>query len=148
MDKNKLMTAALMRILNDTGSQGDLGDLLGNIKAMKGARRPKNSDGEYEDEWITINIPSAPQQPDTTIRQGTMLINYYKKNYSSGNAYVEKLCPVGARIEKLFHDKPLEVNDYNIYNMAVEDTMGPLYDPDDPDEHFTSTIIRFNLIGE
>ena len=147
MNKNTLMTAALIRILNDKGQSGDLGDLLDNIRAIKGARRPKSGE-QVVNPWITINIPSAPQDPDYKIVTGTMLINFYADNYSGGNANVELLCPIAERIEYLFDDEPLEVNDYNVFNMVVEETMGPLWDSDDPDEHFTSTRIRFNLIGE
>lgn len=142
MDKDKLYTAVLIRLISDTGEEGSLEDLLGNIKAIKGARRPTS----LSNPAITINAPSTPRDPDYKTTNGTLLINIYADDYSSGNANVELLCPVADRIVQLFDDKPLEIEGYNNYNLVVLEPSGPLRDPSYPEEHFMSVRIRFNIL--
>ncbi|MFW6327553.1 MAG: hypothetical protein ACOC2F_04505 [Bacteroidota bacterium] len=151
MDKNDILTAAALRIINDEGDYDEDGnktadgikDLVDDMRVIKGPRKPENVD-----EAITINLPSFPKNPDTTQYNGTMLINYYYPNYSSGNANVEQLTPVAARIDDLFHDDLLDIDGYKNYNLATNEPLGPLYDPDDPEEHFMSVRINIGIIEE
>ncbi|AZO96134.1 hypothetical protein [Halocella sp. SP3-1] len=142
MDINLLLEATRLRIAGDTDTgEQDLGQLLTTIKAIKGARRPDS----MANPCITINAPSAPQDEDYKTINGTLIINVFADNHNSGNANIELLTPVAARIEYLFDDKPLTIEGYNNYNLVVQETMGPLWDSDDPDEHFMNTRIKFNL---
>lgn len=95
---------------------------------------------------FTVNAPSAPMNPDTTQYNGTILINFYADNYESGNANIELMGPVAERVVDIFHDKPFTFDNYDNYNLAVDEPMGPLYDSDDPNEHFMSIRINFGLI--
>lgn len=150
MDKNELLTAVVSRLFNDKNMDDidDLGDLLGltsggniEIPIIKG---PRKIDGA--DEIITVNAPSAPMDPDSMAYNGTILINYYCPNYSDGNANIEKMGPVAERIVNIMHDNPPDISDYRIYNFAVDEPMGPLWDSNEPDEHFMSIRISFGLI--
>lgn len=138
MDKNELLKPVTVRLMDDTELQDLIGD---DVPVIKGPRKTNGAD-----ECITINAPSAPMNPDSRAYNGTILINYYCPNYPSGNANLEKMGPVAARIEELFHDDPLEIPGYKNYNLAVDEPMGPLFDPDEPDEHFMSVRINFGLI--
>lgn len=133
MDKNKLLTPIVLKLMND--------DELYNIPVIKGPRKP-----EGISECITVNAPSAPMDPDTTAYNGTILINYYCPNYKSGNANLEKMGPITERIVELMHDNLLNVDGYRNYNFAVDEPMGPLWDSDEPEEHFMSIRIKFGLI--
>lgn len=142
MDINLLLEPARLRIIGDTGTgEQDLGQLLGAIKAIKGARRPDRMDNPC----VTINVLSAPQNEDYKTINGTLIINVFADNHNSGNANIELLTPVAARIEYLFDDKPLTIEGYNNYNLVVQETMGPLWDSNAPNEHFMSIRIKFNL---
>lgn len=143
MNKDLLLTAVLLRIINDkdTGEE-DLGELLGIIRAVKG---PKRSDS-MDNPCITINASSMQRDAAYKTINGTLLINVFADNYNSGNANVELLASVVARIEYLFDDKPLIIAGYNNYNLFVEETIGPLFDPDYQNEHYMSTRIKFNLV--
>lgn len=139
MDKNKLLTPILLRLLNDTELDNLTGD---NMRIVKGPRKPTGVD-----ECITINSPSAPMDPNSKAYNGTVLINYYCPNYNAGNANIEKMGPVAARIVELMDDKPLDITGYSNYNFVVDEPMGPLHDPDAPEEHFMSIRINFGLIS-
>ena len=138
MDKNKLLTPIVLKLMNDTELENRLD---GQKPIIKGARKPSGVD-----ECITVNAPSAPMNPDSKAYNGTVLINYYCPNYSGGNANVEKMGPVAERIVELMHDELLDIDGYRNYNFAVDEPMGPLYDSDDPEEHFMSIRINFGLI--
>lgn len=143
MNKDLLLTAVLLRIVNDKDTgEADLGELLGAIKAVKGPQRSDSMDNPC----ITINAPSIQQNAAYKTINGTLLINVFADNYHSGNANVELLTSVAARIEYLFDDKPLTIEGYNNYNLFVEETMGPLFEPDYQNEHYMSMRIKFNLV--
>jgi len=151
MDKNKLLTPIVLRIMNDKNvpDEEDLGDLLGlndsgylDIPVIKGPRKMTNAD-----ECITVNAPSAPKDPNSKAYNGTILINYHCPNYDAGNARMEKMGPVAARIEEIMDDNTLDIEGYRNYNFVVGEPMGPLFDSDDPDEHFMSIRINFGLIA-
>lgn len=135
MDVNKILTAALLRLINDD----ELQTLLdGNIRAVKGPRKP-----EGWDECFTVHIPSNSRNPDTKIHTGTLNINYYCPNYPSGNANVEKIGQVVDRLVELFDEWYPEIEEYKVADWSVEEPLGPLWDPDEPDEHFASVRIGF-----
>lgn len=150
MDKNKLLTPIVLRLLNDKNvtDKTDLGNIIGlndngnlDIPVIKGPRKTTGVD-----ECITVNAPSAPKNPNSKAYNGTILINYHCPNYSSGNARIEKMGPVAARIEELMDDNTLDITGYRNYNFVVDEPMGPLWDSDEPDEHFMSIRINFGLI--
>ena len=146
MDINKILTPAMLRLINDKNIVGvtTLGDLLNNdIKVFKGPRKPTG----ISNPCFTIHVLSAPRDPDSKSYNGTLLINFYHDNYAAGNAAVEKMGPVTDRVEYLFDDKPLNIEGYTNYSLVVQEPLGPLFDPVwAPDEHYMSIRIRFGMI--
>lgn len=144
MDSNKILTPVKLRLINDKNISGQttLGDLLNNkIDAYKGPRKPTGT----KNPCFTIHVLSAPRDPDSKSYNGTLLINFYCPNYASGNANIELMGPVTARIVELFDDQPLTMDGYNNFNLVVQEPLGPLFDPSLPNEHFMSVRIKFNL---
>ncbi len=145
MDINKILTPVKLRLINDKNISGQttLGDLLNNkIDVYKGPRKPTGT----KNPCFTIHVLSAPRDPDSKSYNGTLLINFYCPNYASGNANIELMGPVTARIVELFDDQPLTMDGYNNFNLVVQEPLGPLFDPSFPNEHFMSIRIKFNLI--
>lgn len=144
MDINKILTQASLRLISDKNisRQTTLGDLLNNeIVVYKGTRKPTGA----KNPCFTVHVLSAPRDPDSKSYNGTLLINFYCSNYASGNANIELMGPVTARIVELFDDQPLTMDGYNNFNLAVQEPLGPLFDPSFPNEHFMSVRIKFNL---
>jgi hypothetical protein len=139
LDVNKLLTPAMVRLLNDLTLKTMLG---GTIQAVKGARRPKKMMGK---KCFTVHVLSNSRDEDSKVHNGTMLINFYCPNYSDGNANLELMGPVASRVVELFDDEPLTMDGYNNFNLAGQEPLGPLFDSSFPDEHFMSVRIRFNL---
>ena len=108
LDANKILTSAMVRVVNDQTLKTILG---GQIQAVKGPRRTKDMEGSNS---FTLHVLSAPMDPDSKVYNGTLLINFYCQNYSSGNAKVETMGPVAARVAELFDDRPLVIDGYNI----------------------------------
>ncbi len=143
MDVNKILTPVMVRLLNDKNGPGSLGELLGGeITVYKGPRKPTKS----KSPCFTVHVLTAPRDPDAKNYNGTLLINFYHDNYTSGNAAVEKMGPVAARVVELFDDQPLSIEGYNNYDLVVQEPLGPLFDPDLPDEHFMSIRVKFSLV--
>ena len=143
MNFDKLINAAQLIILNDKVTENSLGDLLsGNIRAVKGPRRPNDWVGEN---CFTLHIPSNPRNKDFKTHNGSMLINYYCPSYPSGNANIELMGRVAERLLYLFDDNPPTVTGYEIYDWSVGEVLGPLYDSDAPGEHYSSLRIGFFL---
>jgi hypothetical protein len=139
LDVNKILTPAMVRIINDQ----TLKTLLnGKIQAAKGPRRTKTMEGCNA---FTVHVLSAPMDPDSKAYNGTLLINFYCPNYEDGNANVEFMGPVAARVVELFDDIPLTITGYNNFNLTVEEPLGPLFDSAFPNEHFMSVRIKFNI---
>lgn len=139
LDVNKILAPALVRITNDQ----TLKQLLsGTVKAVKGPRRPSNTTGNY----FTVYVLANNSDPDSKVHNGTLLICFYCPNYSTGNANVELMGPVTARVAELFDDALLAMEGYNNFNLVVEEPLGPLFDPAYPGESFMTVRIRFNVI--
>ena len=139
MDANKVITAALIRLVEDS----ELKELISDpVTVYKGAKR---TDGA-KNPCLTVHINGPGVDPDSTRVQGTLVINHYADNYASGNAKVEDFGPVQQRIMELFHDNPLDIEGFLNYSIAVRSLAGPLWDADHPDEHYTSTFIDFNIV--
>lgn len=157
MDINKLMTAAFKRIVDDYAIKQywtmippvlpeaeSYHPLPLPLQIVKGSRKRKG----MKNPCFTISVPSNPQNEDTKAHNGTMIINFFADNYPEGHAHVELLGPVADRLEKIFDDQPLDLDGYKNYNLVVDAVEGPLWDPDDPDEHFMSVRIKFGIIEE
>lgn len=143
MDVNKILTPVMIRLLNDKNTTGSLDDLLGGeITVYKGPRKPTKS----KNPCFTVHVLTAPREPDSKAHNGTLLINFYCDNYTSGNANVELMGPAADRVIELFDDRPLEIEGYSNYDLVVQEPLGPLFDPDFPDEHFMSIRVRFSLV--
>ena len=93
------------------------------------------------------NTPSNIQA-DTTAENGTIIINCFVDNYPNGVADTNTIGQVGERSKELFHDKPLQVDSIINYNLAVRSISGALFDPDDPDEHYISVRLKYNVIKQ
>jgi hypothetical protein len=139
MDINKLLTPAMVRLLNDLTLKTLLG---GTIQAVKGARRSEAMMGK---KCFTVHVLSNSRDEDSKVHNGTILINFYCPNYSDGNANLELMGPVAARIVELFDDELLIMDGYDNFNLSVMEPLGPLFDQSFPGEHFMSVRIRFNL---
>lgn len=143
MDTNKILTPAMVRLLNDKNGPGSLGDLLGGeITVYKGPRKPTKA----KNRSFTVHVLTAPRDPDSKAHNGTLLINFYCDNYASGNANVELMGPVADRVVELFDDRPLEIEGYSNFDLVVQEPLGPLFDPQCPDEHFMSIRVKFSLV--
>lgn len=139
LDVNKIITPAMVRLVNDATIKNLLGET---VHAVKGPRRPASVMGKNS---FTIHVLSNPRDPDSKVHNGTLLINFYCPNYASGNANIELMGPVTARIVELFDDQLLTMDGYNNFNLVVQEPLGPLFDPSFPNEHFMSVRIKFNL---
>lgn len=166
MNIDVLLSAVLKRILNDEGIDGetDLGDILATLKGNKGARKPAGATNP----WFTVNNMPSNVDADTTTENGTVIINCYIDNFSSGIAKTRRLGAVGDRLKDIFHDQPFsyvvenltqaelgafyqqihEMEGYNNYNLVARSISGPLFDPDDPDEHYISVRLKYNVIKQ
>jgi hypothetical protein len=143
MDVNKILTPVAVRLLNDKSGPGSLGELLGGeIIVYKGPRKPTKS----KNSCFTVHVLTAPREPDSKAYNGTLLINFYCDNYTSGNVNVELMGPVTARVIWLFDDKPITVSGWRVYDFHVQEPLGPLQDPGIPDESFMSVRIKFGMI--
>ena len=143
MDVNQILTPAMVRLLNDKSGPGSLGELLGGeIVVCKGPRKPTKS----KNPCFTVHVLTAPRDPDSKAHNGTLLINFYCDNYAAGNANVELMGPVTARVIWLFDDKPITVSGWRVYDFHVQEPLGPLQDPALPDESFMSVRIKFGII--
>ena len=106
MDVNKILTSAMVRLLNDKSGPRSLGELLGGeITVYKGPRKPTKA----KNPCFTVHVLTASRDPDAKNYNGTLLINFYHDNYASGHAPVEKRGPVADRVVELFDDQPLKL---------------------------------------
>ena len=144
MNVDKILTAVILRILNDKNiiDETDLLDILGELKGNKGAKKPTGATNPY----FTVNNMPVNNNSDTTAKNGTILISCFVDNLDGGIADTQKLGEVGSRLEKLFDDKPLEIEGYTNYNLEVNSISNPQFDPDDPEEHFITVRLGFNII--
>lgn len=144
MNVDKVLTAAILRILNDQDkvNENDLFDILGRLKGNKGARKPNGETNPY----FTVNNMPVNNNSDTTEKNGTLLINCFVDNLNGGIADTEKLGEVEERLESLFDDRPLEIEGYTNYNLEVNSISNPQFDSNDPDEHFITVRLKFNII--
>ncbi len=140
MDIDKILTPVMIRIANDPSMKTLLS---GTINAVKGPRRPKSMMGACS---FTIHVLTNPRDENSKAYNGAMIVNFYCPNYADGNANVELMGPVAARIIELFDDVPLTMDGYLNFNLAVQEPLGPLFDSAFPDEHFMSVRIGFSLI--
>jgi len=144
MNIDKLLSATLVRILNDKDVAGEigLGDILGSYGGVKGSRKPQGVTNPY---FLVFPMPSN-KNSDTTAYNGTIMIKFTLDNYSGGNAKTELMGQVGERLDELFDDKPLDIGGYTNYNLEVNQLHFPLFDPDFEDEHYLSARIKYNII--
>lgn len=144
MNVDKILTAVILRILNDKNitDETDLLDILGELKGNKGTKKPTGAINPY----FTVNNMPVNNNSDTTAKKGTILISCFVDNLNGGIADTQKLGEVGSRLEELFDDKPLEIEGYTNYNLEVNSISNPQFDPDDPDEHFITVRLGFNII--
>ncbi len=143
MNNDDILTPVRLTIINDRDTGDiDLGTILsGNIKAIKGPRKP----GSWT-ECFTLHIPSNPRDPDTKIHNGTLNINYYCPNYSDGNVNAEKHGAVVDRLIELFDDKWPDLPGYEIGNWSVREPLGPIPVQDNPkEESYSSVRIGFMI---
>ncbi len=140
LDVNKILTPAMIRIVTDATLKTKLG---GTIQAAKGARRPTSMIGQ---KCFTVHVLSNNRDEDSKAHNGTLLINFYCSNYQNGNANVELMGPVSERLVWLFDDKPLAVTGWRVYDIHVQEPLGPLFDSEYPNEHFMSVRVRFGMI--
>lgn len=145
MDTNKILTAAMIRLLNDKDIVGQktLKDIIGDtIRVAKGARRPTI----MKNPCFTVHILSAPRDPDAKNYNGTLVVSFYCNNHRDGNANIETMGPVSERIVWLFDDKPLSVDGYSNYSLTVQEPLGPLFNPEFPEEHYMSIRAKFSIV--
>ena len=144
MNIDKLLSKVLVRILNDEDveDETDLKDISGELKGNKGAKKPDTADNP----WFTVHNTPSNIQADTTAENGTIIINCFIDNYPNGMAKTDIIGQVGKRIKYIFHDKPLQIDGITNYNLAVRSVSGALFDPDDPDEHYVSVRLKYNII--
>lgn len=144
MNVDKILTPVMVRLLDDKNIPGQttLGDLLGTIKVVKGPRKPKS----ITNPCFTLHVLTNPRDPDSKAHNGTLLVNFYANNYAGGNTNIELLGPVASRVIWLFDDRPIEVPDWRVYDFHVQEPLGPLQDPEIPDESFMSVRIKFGMI--
>lgn len=140
MNTDDILTAALLIIVNDRDTGGnDLGIILGEVKAVKGHRKP-----DMWDECFTLHIPSNLRDSDTKVHNGTLNINYYCPNYPEGNANTEKMGAVVGRLIYLFDDKWPDIPGYKIGDWSVKESLGSFPNRDKPDmESYSGVRIGF-----
>ena len=140
LDINLILSPAVVRIANDAMLKGLVGIP---IQVWKGPKRP---DEKVNQKGFTVHILTSPQDPDSKVINGTLLINFYCPNYEKDrNANVELMGPVAARICELFDDKPFAITGHRNFNLVVQEPLGPLWDSTNPDESFMSIRIKFNI---
>jgi len=139
MNLDDLYSAFVVRMMKNENIQSLAGDP---VNAYKGSSRPNG----YTNPSFTVHSPDLIVEPDTTAANGTIFINAYVDNFKSGNANTELLGDLLKEIKDEFNDRPLEINGYNNFNLAVTNLRGPLYDSSDPDEHFGSVMLNINIV--
>lgn len=144
MNINEILTPVMVRLLNDRNIPGvtTLGSLLDTIRVVKGPRKPKN----MTNPCFTVHVLTNPRDPDSKAHNGTLLINFYADNYKDGNTNIELLGPVAARVVWLFDDKPIAVPGWRVYDFHAEESLGPLQEPEFPNENFMSIRVKFGMI--
>lgn len=138
MDINVLLNPVQVRIKNDAILAVMLGETP---KTAKGIRKPTG----MTNPCFTAHVSSNPRDPDTKIHNGTLIINFYCDNYQEGNANVELVGKVNDRLVELFDDVCPNTPGYEIGKWVVEEPLGPLFDSDDPGEHYSSVRIGFTI---
>jgi hypothetical protein len=141
---NKLLTPAVLRLINDYAVEGeiDLGDLLDEIRTVKGPRKPTGMNNPC----FTAHILSNSRDETSKIHRGTMRVNFYCDNYDSGNAKIELMSTVTDRVITLFDDEVFSIDGYRNFTLDVQEPLGPLFNPNHSGEHYMSIRLRFILI--
>jgi hypothetical protein len=137
MNINDILNYTVLKIINDA----ELISIVDGMKAGKGPRKPKGWD-----ECFMVYIPSNPRNEDTKIHTGTLSINYYLTNYPDGNANIKRHSEVLERLVELFDDVWPDIDGYKFSDWSVREPLGPLWDSNEPDEHFSTVRIRFTVL--
>jgi len=144
MNINKILAPVVLRLFNDrdVADETDLGNLLDEIRTVKGPRRPTGMNNPC----FTAHVSSNPMDPTSKVHRGTMIVNFYCDNYDSGNANIELMGTVTDRIITLFDDEVFSIDGYRNFTLDVQEPLGPLFNPNHSGEHYMSIRLRFILI--
>ncbi|SDM20921.1 hypothetical protein [Halarsenatibacter silvermanii] len=141
MDYNLILSAVQHILLTDE----ELENLLGEVRVVKGPRRPESWDGKN---CFTCHVLSNPRDADFKTHNGTFRVNHYCPNYADGNANVELMGKVTARLTEILDDVKPDITGYEVYDWAVEEPLGPLFDAQAPGEHYSSLSVSFFIKKE
>lgn len=136
INKNIILNPAQIRIMQDQ----QIKDLVGDVSISKGPKKPTGTPNPC----FTAHILSHPPNPDTKAYNGTLQIKFFCDDYPSGNANVELIGEVEARIVDLFDDKPFEIDGYLNYDLHVDEPAGPYQGNEG--EHYSEIRIKYSIV--
>lgn len=125
-----------------TGDAGLTQLLTGGTGVANGPRRP---DG-YGNPCVTIGILTNTAGVRPTHQRVTLVINAYADNLSDGSVRglpnTHLLSAIAQRVSALMHEHPLVIAGVTNSQMELAEPLGPLFDPQDPGEHFMGLRFR------
>lgn len=138
---NEIILRSYQRLRDDA----TLAQLLtGGTGVVNGPRRP---DG-YVNPCVTVGILTNTVQMRPYHQRVTLIINAYAANLTGesvkGQPDIAKLSKIAERIAALMHNQPLQITGVTNSLMELSEPLGPLFDPQDPGEHFMS--LRFKAV--
>lgn len=118
--------------------------LAGGTGVVNGPRRPVS----YINPCITIGVLTNTAQVRPYHQRVTLVINVYVANLTAeavkGQPDTYRLSQIAQRVAALMHEQPLQIPGVTNCQMELAEPLGPLFDPQDPDEHFMS--LRFRAV--
>lgn len=116
--------------------------LVGGTGVINGPRRPVG----YHNPCVTIGILTNTAGVRPTHQRMTLVITAYVANLTAeavkGQPDTHKLSAIAERVAALMHEQPLRIDGVINSQMELAEPLGPLFDPQDPDEHFMSLRLR------
>ncbi|HOT98863.1 MAG TPA: hypothetical protein PKZ83_17205 [bacterium] len=134
-----ILTTVFKKLDADTTLQG-ASYLNGTDRIEKGPRRRKGLTAPC----ITMKIGGTSLDTDDKVQDATIYINSYALDKSNGTPDLTRLSAIAGQVETLLDDASLTAaSGMRYFNCYVTSPHGEAFlDPDFPDEHYVSTIIR------
>ena len=145
MPTDDMVTAIFKKLDASTLLQGAT-YLNGTDKIEKQARRRKGMVAPC----ITMKIGGTSLNTESKVMDATVYINTYVADHANGTANYVKLSSIAVTVEALLEDADLSsYSMYRFFNCYVVSPHGEAYfDPDFPDEHYVTTVIRYQCQGD
>lgn len=138
---NQIIFRTYQRLKSDATLAGLL---TGGAGVVNGPRRPVG----YVNPCVTVGVLTNNARVRPYHHRVTMIINVFVANLTAetvkGQPDIYKLSQIADRVTDLMHKNPLAISGVINCQMELDQMLGPLFDPQDPDEHFMS--LRFRAV--